>query len=273
MNPFDHAIIAFLNQFAQKSWTFDTAVNLFAHNDILKTGIFTGLLFWAWFREGDRQVRDRATLVFGLLASGAGLVLARLLAVSLPFRERPLRNPDLHFVIPHSINSHTVFGWSSFPSDNATLFFGLATCLFLVSRRMGLLAFAHACLVAAFARVYLGLHYPTDILGGALIGTGAVLLIQVPAIRRAATRWPLRWLEEHPRSFNTAFCMLVLCIGSTFIPLWTAIQFGASTTALAMMTVDAGVWVWLLLILIGGLVATGAVLVVRRLMPTHHHNV
>lgn len=272
MNPIDHHVLAYLNQFAGKSWTFDAAVELLAHNDNLKTGVFTGLLFWTWFREGERQAEDRATLIFGVLASGAALVVARLLAISLPFRERPLRVPDLHFVLPHSIGRHAVLGWSAFPSDNATLFFGLATCLFLVSRKAGLLALAHACLVVAFARVYLGLHYPTDILGGALLGVSAVLLVRVPALRSAVTRWPMEWLRDHPQSFHAAFCMLVVFVSSTFIPLWTLIRFGAGAVALAIATMDESGWRWLGLVSGVLLIAAAVWLVSRRLRLRHRRS-
>ena len=73
-----------------------------------------------------------------------------------PFRVRPLRSALIDFVVPQSVNPQTLVSWSSFPSDNATPFFGLAVSIDLVSRRAGLLAFAHVLLVVGFARMYLG---------------------------------------------------------------------------------------------------------------------
>jgi membrane-associated phospholipid phosphatase len=57
----------------------------------------------------------------------------------------------------------------SFPSDHATMAGAVAAGLLLVSWRLGLLAVA-AGAVMAFARVYVGAHYPQDVLAGLALG-------------------------------------------------------------------------------------------------------
>ncbi len=59
---------------------------------------------------------------------------------------------------------------SSFPSGHAAICFCGATALFLHFRRKALPAFFVAALVA-LSRVYLCVHYPTDVLAGIVIGT------------------------------------------------------------------------------------------------------
>jgi membrane-associated phospholipid phosphatase len=63
----------------------------------------------------------------------------------------------------------------SFPSDHAVMGGAVATGLLLVNRRLGLLA-ALAAALMAFARVYIGAHYPWDVLGGLVLGSAVVLL-------------------------------------------------------------------------------------------------
>jgi len=63
----------------------------------------------------------------------------------------------------------------SFPSDHAVMGRAVATGLLLVNRRLGLLA-ALAAALMAFARVYIGAHYPWDVLGGLVLGAAVVLL-------------------------------------------------------------------------------------------------
>lgn len=65
---------------------------------------------------------------------------------------------------------------SSFPSGHALFFFALATVIFLYNRKAGWIFFAGAVL-AGTARVFAGIHYPTDILGGAILGILAALAV------------------------------------------------------------------------------------------------
>ena len=57
----------------------------------------------------------------------------------------------------------------SFPSDHAAAAFALAFAVFMVNRRWGWTLLAMAALIS-IARVYAGVHYPSDVLAGAAIG-------------------------------------------------------------------------------------------------------
>ena len=63
----------------------------------------------------------------------------------------------------------------SFPSDHAVMGGAVAAGLLLVNRRLGLLACLAAALLA-FAGVYIGAHYPWDVLGGLAFGASVTLL-------------------------------------------------------------------------------------------------
>jgi membrane-associated phospholipid phosphatase len=77
----------------------------------------------------------------------------------------------------------------SFPSDHSVMAGAAAAGLLLVSRKIGLVAVV-AALLMAFARVYVGAHYPGDVLAGLLIGAAVAilgwLLVRVPLTRAAA---------------------------------------------------------------------------------------
>ena len=71
----------------------------------------------------------------------------------------------------------------SFPSDHATAAFALAVGIFIYHRRAGWLMLVMATLVS-LSRVVVGTHYPSDILGGALLGSlVAGLIYLIPAVR------------------------------------------------------------------------------------------
>ena len=59
----------------------------------------------------------------------------------------------------------------SFPSGHASASFAAATAAFLYNKEIGIAAFVLAALIA-FSRLYLYFHFPTDVLGGIVIGIG-----------------------------------------------------------------------------------------------------
>ena len=58
---------------------------------------------------------------------------------------------------------------SSFPSTHSAWAFGAATAIFMQHRKLGAAAYAVAALIA-FSRLYMFLHFPTDVLFGAAMG-------------------------------------------------------------------------------------------------------
>jgi undecaprenyl-diphosphatase len=69
-------------------------------------------------------------------------------------------------------------GGKSFPSSHAANNFGAATILTYFYRKIAWIFFSLAALVA-FSRVYVGVHYPFDVLAGAILGMAisAILLL------------------------------------------------------------------------------------------------
>jgi undecaprenyl-diphosphatase len=85
----------------------------------------------------------------------------------------------------------------SLPSDHATVVGAVAVGLLVCARPLGLVAAGLAALMA-FARVYVGAHYPADVVAGLVLGAAAAVIL-VPFARRfltpvleAALKTPLR---------------------------------------------------------------------------------
>lgn len=231
INPFDANIIHFLNRFAQKSWLLDRSVSFVGNDVLIRGGVITALLWWAWFRGGESKTRDRELVLSGIMMSCAALFAARALALWLPFRERPCRVPEVAFRLPFGATSSNLIHWSSFPSDHAALFFSLATCLYLISRQIGILAYCHAFFIVCLPRVYMGMHYPTDILAGAFLGIGITQLATIQGLRECIAREPLRWMEESPELFYPCFYLMTFLVGTNFdsvrdicVAVWQAVR-------------------------------------------------
>src|SRR5690606_36462750 len=125
----------------------------------------------------------RQRLAALLVVSVAAIFVGRVLQLVLPFRLRPIHTPGLDVGLPAGRTSEVLEGWSSMPSDHAVLFFALAVGFLLVNRWAGLAALAQAVVIVSLPRIYLGMHFPSDILVGAVIGGGLSLAIVPPLAR------------------------------------------------------------------------------------------
>lgn len=148
-----------------------------------------------------RRRSDAPAAVAGVLWAGLGASIA--LVLNIPIRglvERPRPFVD-HRDLEVLVHGKTDF---SFASDHATLAAAVAVGLFLVSRRLGALALLVA-LLQGVARVYVGVHYPTDVIGGFALGTATSLLLAPLAmalltpLTSAVGRSRLRVLVAAPR--------------------------------------------------------------------------
>ena len=203
VNPFDRSVIGFLNQFARRSRVFDAFVVLIDGENLLKGGFIMVLYWWEWFRQEEHQDR-REYLLFTMIAGVFSIFVARTLGVVLPFRTRPVFDTTLAFRIPYNFNTYWLINWNSFPSDHAILFFCLSAGLWFVSRRLSLIAMAQTFFIITLPRVYLGIHFPTDIIGGGLLGIVIASTAQLSWLRESVTRYPKAWLQKYPEWFYSA---------------------------------------------------------------------
>lgn len=93
--------------------------------------------------------------------------------------------------LAHPAHAHLLIARShdpSFPSDHATGAFALATAVLFYNRRLGGALLVLGALLG-FSRVYVGTHYPGDVLGGALIGIAAACVLQWGSLRESVERF------------------------------------------------------------------------------------
>lgn len=216
MNFFDSAVFQSLNSLAGRSEFLDILILSAAHNPLLKGGVLAALLWWAWSSAGDDVPERRARVLAAVLVSLPAIALARLLAVVLPFRLRPMHEEGIGFTAPYGLDTGILDGWSSFPSDHAVLFFTLAAGIFCLSRRAGVFALAYASIFICLPRVYLGLHYPTDIAAGAAIGLVMGWAGTVYMSGNGKFRASIDWLNRRPAILYPALFLVTYQIADLF---------------------------------------------------------
>ncbi|MGN6274644.1 MAG: phosphatase PAP2 family protein [Solirubrobacterales bacterium] len=123
----------------------------------------------------------RRACVAAVLSAGLGLAVGKVIS-ELVDRARPFV-ADPHGV--HLFASHAAD--PGFPSDHATAAFAVAVAIVLRKRAWGIFALV-AATVLSVGRVALGVHYPSDVLAGAALGSAAALVLWAPPLRTRIDR-------------------------------------------------------------------------------------
>ena len=118
-----------------------------------------GLWFWG---NGETRHQNQLTTIAGALAIG----IANLITLQINqtyFRARPFIEHELNLLFYRPTDS-------SFPSNSAAIAFAISSVIFIRYRPLGMMLFV-VSIIYGLSRVYAGVHYPSDIAGGAFIGT------------------------------------------------------------------------------------------------------
>lgn len=126
--------------------------------------------------RGAAHAAWRRAAVAAVLSAGLGLAVGKVIS-ELVDRARPfVADPHgVHLFAAHAADP-------GFPSDHATAAFAIAVAILLRKRGWGIAALVFAT-VLSVGRVALGVHYPSDVLGGAALGSAAALALWAPPLR------------------------------------------------------------------------------------------
>jgi undecaprenyl-diphosphatase len=165
----DWTLLSLLNDLVGRSAVFDLVVRLLVNDYAITTALIV-VPFGLWFDGAtatERQRNQRAAL-----SAVASMFLANLFIKALNlvyYRPRPFASHDLQLLFYHPSDS-------SFPSNPTSVGFCIATAVWLSNRRAGWVLYALASLLG-LARLIGGVHYPSDILGGAVVGSLSAYLV------------------------------------------------------------------------------------------------
>ena len=110
-----------------------------------------------------------------LVAIGVGALLTNVILKNAVARQRPYEQSQVYADFHKFVGARKESDLS-FPSGHTLHAFTAATAIFLYYKKSGIAAFVFASLIA-FSRMYLFVHYPTDILGGLILGVAMAVLV------------------------------------------------------------------------------------------------
>ncbi|PES73149.1 undecaprenyl-diphosphatase [Bacillus cereus] len=152
-------VFQWINNFAGSSKLLDTLM-IAITNSVPYVAILFMLILW--FNNGKKEnaIRKQYTVLYTTLSVSIAL-LVNVLIHAVYYHPRPFITHHVNQLVPHAADS-------SFVSDHSVLVFSIAFVFILRGEKLKYIALIWAILVGV-SRMYVGVHYPLDILGAAFL--------------------------------------------------------------------------------------------------------
>lgn len=127
------------------------------------------ILLWFWPGPSEDRERRQWGAISATIAALVSVGIDQFIRSFIWSRPRPFLDHPAHLLLARDMAG-------SFPSNHAAAGFAIAIAVLLYSRRAGIAALIFAVLLA-FSRVYVGEHYPSDVVAGAALGSGVAYVV------------------------------------------------------------------------------------------------
>jgi len=130
------------------------------------TYVLIAILALAFVWPSENKEKNRVAVIVSVIAAFIARYVVKVAIVFAYPRPRPF----VDFASVHPlVNTFVWENLQSFPSGHAMFFFALAAVIYYFNKKAGMWALIAAALISV-ARIYVGVHWPSDILGGAVLG-------------------------------------------------------------------------------------------------------
>lgn len=162
----------FFNNLAGQSRFFDMIIVFLAgYFQYLLIAIFFLLLFFSGYAKPEKLRIFWVTIISIIVARFGIVELIRFFY----HRPRPFVSYQVHQLLSEN-------EWS-FPSGHSAFFFAMATAVYLYNKKWGI-GFFLAAVLMNISRIIAGVHYPSDIIGGAIVGMAVACAVFYIAERK-----------------------------------------------------------------------------------------
>jgi undecaprenyl-diphosphatase len=162
LNNLDYQLFKIINDLAGKLMIFNPLMRILAAD---AEYLFYIIIVIYWF---TRVRQNRKMVIESLLSACIALGISGIIA-HFYYRDRPFITHTVYQLIKHPANA-------SFPSDHATGAFVIATAIWLFRKKDGKIWLLLA-LCIALSRIWTGVHYPSDVIAGAFIGSVSAFIV------------------------------------------------------------------------------------------------
>jgi membrane-associated phospholipid phosphatase len=163
----------FITQAAHAPHWFDDLISFYATFGL---GVFALLMIVCWWQA--RQARSTTAMAMALAVPVA--VVAAYVANDIVKSIFDEPRPCQVITSPATLQPCPGIGDWSFPSNHSAIAAASAVAIWMISRRLGVIA-TLAALVMGFARIWVGAHYPHDVLVGFAVGAAVAAPVMLAA--------------------------------------------------------------------------------------------
>ena len=164
---FDQKMFLAINSMVGTSSVIDSSTRIIA-SDYLVPVFLSLLLIFLWYKEiSPRKKIITRLAVLNSIFTLLGACLMVFVLNQILFRERPFNQMETNLIFYAPTDS-------SFPSNSVAAVVGLTVPVFNAYKKIGCLMMSSS-LCLAFGRIYVGIHFPGDVLGGILAALVAFL--------------------------------------------------------------------------------------------------
>jgi membrane-associated phospholipid phosphatase len=201
----NHRVLEALFRVFPHSQTADDRFEDLISNPFWGTWIFAVVFFRVWAIEDERQSVRRSVLFQTMIA----ISVAFLVTVAIrPFVSwpAPVLNPAFQGLFPRYLWGEG--RWNCFPSHSTLAYLTVAAGFWWLNRGLGVCLSLFALAAVSLPRVFLGGHYPIDVLFSCVLGLCALIVVH---------RWPLpsatiSWLVRRGSGTAVRDCLLFLWV-------------------------------------------------------------
>lgn len=257
----DLVVFEALNAASGRSFTLDAILALALDSPVVKGGPIAACFVYAWWSggRGDGMRTRRSILGLTLVALFLLAPVMKVVSTAMPASPRPMVQAEQVYLvedaqlkaaqrvrfsapstgrasaIAEDARSGTVApnDLASFPSDHAALYAAFALGIFVAHRGAGLIAMGWFVLGVSLPRIVTGLHWPSDMIAGALAGAGilAMVLLAGRALRPSLHARLVPVLQKHPGWVHAVIFLLLVEAAGAMATLQRLTELGMGVLA------------------------------------------